>query len=114
MLSIHKLVFHLIHYLLYDHYICCALNLLGLNIIKVDLCFLVDCTGSMGSHIDAVKNCVKKVRDDLVQQFQGCDIRFSFVRYTDYDQPESTRTTQINFTKLVLYGVLYAYMKYLV
>jgi len=55
----------------------------------------------MGSHIDAVKNCVKKVRDDLVQQFQGCDIRFAFVRYTDYDQPATTRTSRINFTKLV-------------
>ena len=55
----------------------------------------------MGSHIDAVKNCVKKVRDDLVQQFQGCDIRFAFVRYTDYDQPEYSRTTHIDFTKYV-------------
>ncbi|XP_065894435.1 alpha-protein kinase vwkA-like isoform X1 [Dysidea avara] len=72
-----------------------------LNVInpQVDLCFLVDCTGSMGSHIDSVKNCVKKVRDDLVQQFQGCDIRFAFVRYTDYDQPQSSRTTHIDFTK---------------
>ena len=56
----------------------------------------------MGSHIEAVKNCVKKVRDDLVQQFQGCDIRFAFVRYTDYDQPECSRTTHIDFTKYVL------------
>ena len=53
----------------------------------------------MGSHIDVVKNCVKKVRDDLVQQFQGCDIRFAFVRYTDYDQPEYSRTTHIDFTQ---------------
>ena len=56
----------------------------------------------MGSHIEAVKNCVKKVRDDLVQQFQGCDIRFAFVRYTDYDQPQCSRTTHIDFTKYVL------------
>ena len=55
----------------------------------------------MGSHIDAVKNCVKKVRDDLVQQFQGCHIRFAFVRYTDYDVAESSRTTHIDFTKYV-------------
>ena len=53
----------------------------------------------MGCHIDAVKNCVKKVRDDLVQQFQGCDIRFAFVRYTDYDQPASSRTSCVDFTK---------------
>ena len=62
----------------------------------------------MGSHIEAVKNCVKQVRDDLVKQFQGCDIRFAFVRYTDYDQPENSRTTHIDFTKYVYnYNILY-------
>jgi uncharacterized protein YegL len=65
---------------------------------QVDLCFLVDCTGSMGSYIEAVKNNVKQLRDDLVEQYKGCDIRFAFVRYTDYDVA-SNRTTFINFTK---------------
>ena len=69
--------------------------------MQVDLCFLVDCTGSMGSYIEAVKNNVKQLRDDLVAQYKGCDIRFAFVRYTDYDQPVSTRTTYIDFTTLV-------------
>lgn len=69
--------------------------------MQVDLCFLVDCTGSMGSYIEAVKNNVKQLRDDLVKQYKGCDIRFAFVRYTDYDQPESSRTTFIDFTTLV-------------
>ena len=67
---------------------------------QVDLCFLVDCTGSMGSHIEAVKNNVKELRDDLVKQYKGCDIRFAFVRYTDYDVT-SGRTTFIDFTTLV-------------
>lgn len=65
----------------------------------------MDCTGSMGSYIEAVKNNVKQLRDDLVVQYKGCDIRFAFVRYTDYDQPESSRTTFINFTTLVIEGV---------
>lgn len=73
--------------------------------LQVDLCFLVDCTGSMSSYIEAVKNNVKQLRDDLVAQYKGCDIRFAFVRYTDYDQPESTRTTFIDFTTLVKEGV---------
>ena len=64
----------------------------------------------MSSYIDAVKKCVKKVRDDLVQQFQGCDIRFAFVRYTDYDQPESSRTNCINFTKLVSFILLISFI----
>ena len=55
----------------------------------------------MGSYIEAVKNNVKQLRDDLVQQYRGCNIRFEFVRYTDYDVL-SCRTTFINFTKLAL------------
>ena len=66
---------------------------------QVDLCFLVDCTASMRGHIEAVKNNVKKLRDDLVQQYKGCDIRFAFVRYTDHDQPRSVRTSFIDFSK---------------
>ena len=52
----------------------------------------MDCTGSMAGHIEAVKNSVTKLRDNLVKQHKGCDIRFAFVRYTDFDM-ESDRTT---------------------
>ncbi len=69
--------------------------------MQVDLCFLVDCTSSMSRSIEAVKNNVKQLRDGLDAQYKGCDLRFAFVRYTDYDQPASTRTTWIDFTKLV-------------
>ena len=62
------------------------------------MCFLVDCTGSMKRYIEAVKNNVKQLRDDLVGQYRGCDIRFAFVRYTDYDVVHN-RTTYIDFTK---------------
>lgn len=72
-----------------------------LDIIKpqVDLCFLVDCTGSMGSWIESVKDNIKTVRDQLDEKYKGCDLQFAFVRYTDYDQPEETRTTKIDLTK---------------
>lgn len=59
---------------------------------------MVDCTGSMSGHIEAVKGSVQDLRDQLVEQYRGCDLQFSFVRYTDYDQPEGTRTTWLNFT----------------
>ena len=62
---------------------------------------MVDCTGSMSSHIEAVKNSIQELRDQLVKEYKGCDLRFSFVRYTDYDQPASTRTTWLDFTKYV-------------
>ena len=62
---------------------------------------MVDCTSSMSSWIESVKNNVKQIRDKLEHQYKGCDLQFSFVRYTDYDQPESTRTSWLNFTKYV-------------
>ncbi|XP_019852957.1 PREDICTED: alpha-protein kinase vwkA-like [Amphimedon queenslandica] len=66
---------------------------------QIDICFMMDCTGSMRSWIESVKANVKNVRDGLEQHYKGCDIRFSFVRYTDYDQPSSTRTTWVDFTQ---------------
>ena len=53
----------------------------------------------MSSYIEAVKNNVQSLRDHLANEYKGCDLRFSFVRYTDYDQPESTRTTWVDFTR---------------
>ena len=52
----------------------------------------------MQGWIEAVKNNVKEMRDKLVAEYRGCDLRFAFVRYTDYDQPQSTRTTWLDFT----------------
>jgi hypothetical protein len=61
---------------------------------------LVDCTGSMSSYITAVKSNVQDLRDHLANEYKGCDLRFSFVRYTDYDVvPESARTTWVDFTR---------------
>lgn len=55
----------------------------------------------MSGWIESVKNNIKNLRDQLQTQYKGCDLKFAFVRYTDYDQPESTRTTKIDFTELV-------------
>ena len=71
--------------------------------IQVDVCFLVDCTGSMTSHIDAVKRNIQNLQNHLVAEYKGCNLKFAFVRYTDYDIPESTRTTWIDFTRCMLY-----------
>ena len=62
---------------------------------------MVDCTGSMGSWIESVKKNIKSVRDSLVDKYPGCQLKFGFVRYTDYDQPEHSRTTWLDFTELV-------------
>ena len=72
--------------------------------VQVDICFMVDCTGSMSNYIESVKDSVKVLRDQFDAEFSGPDrdMRFAFVRYTDYDQPASTRTTWIDFTTLVI------------
>ena len=62
---------------------------------------MVDCTESMNPWIQAFKGNILQLRDKLEVEYQGCDLQFAFVRYTDYDQPASTRTTWINFTKYV-------------
>jgi hypothetical protein len=53
----------------------------------------------MSGHITAVKSNVQNLRDHLANEYKGCDLRFSFVRYTDYDVFESTRTTWVDFTR---------------
>ena len=53
----------------------------------------------MGSYIEAVKNNIQMLRDSLTAEYKQCDLLFAFVRYTDYDQPASTRTTFLNFTR---------------
>ena len=69
---------------------------------------MVDCTGSMSGSIDAVKNNILNIQERLKKDYVSCDLRFSFVRYTDFDQPESTMTTWLDFTEYDLsYYVLF-------
>ncbi len=69
------------------------------SILQIDVCFLVDCTGSMGPYIKAVKKNIKKLRDRVQEEYKNSDVVFSFVRYTDYDQHASSRTSYLPFTK---------------
>lgn len=66
------------------------------------MCFLVDCTGSMQNSIEAVKNNITVLRSSLVAEYKQCELLFSFVRYTDYDQPSHSRTTFLNFTRYMI------------
>lgn len=40
----------------------------------LDLVFLMDCTGSMGSYIQAGKDNIQKIADKLAEQ-ENCDVR---------------------------------------
>ena len=56
----------------------------------------------MSSYIEAVKSNVQNVSDYLIKEYNGCDLRFAFVRYTDYDVPKDSRTTWIDFTRFII------------
>lgn len=51
---------------------------------RVDAVFLLDCTGSMGSHIRAAKEGIFKIQSNLKREFPEAKLRSSFVGYRDY------------------------------
>ena len=42
---------------------------------KFDLCFMVDCTGSMSPHLNAVKDKIKSLIFDIQRRYCGCQAR---------------------------------------
>ena len=51
---------------------------------QFDLCFMVDCTGSMGSHINGVKEKIKGLTADIHKRYPDSNGRLAFVGYRDY------------------------------
>ncbi|KAK0726123.1 hypothetical protein B0H67DRAFT_572374 [Lasiosphaeris hirsuta] len=52
---------------------------------STDLLFLIDTTGSMGSYIDAAKNQMKSIVDDITDAFfKEADLRIGVVSYKDH------------------------------
>ncbi|CAG8591641.1 8012_t:CDS:1 [Funneliformis caledonium] len=52
--------------------------------MEVDICYVMDCTSSMGSHINAVKACILKVENHMEKMKPSVKIRFGFCGYRDY------------------------------
>ncbi|EFA77641.1 hypothetical protein PPL_12248 [Heterostelium album PN500] len=52
---------------------------------RIDLLFLLDCTGSMGEYINQVKNDLVELREELKVNYKSLDMMFGFIRYTDFD-----------------------------
>lgn len=50
----------------------------------LDLCLIMDCTGSMSSWIAHCKNTLNSVIDDTVAKDENCKVRVSFVGYRDF------------------------------
>lgn len=51
---------------------------------QVDICFMMDCTGSMSSYINEAKTVVHRVVDKLDKKFQDFKLRCAFVGYRDH------------------------------
>jgi Alpha-kinase family/Zinc finger C-x8-C-x5-C-x3-H type (and similar) len=62
------------------------------NAERVQLCFLMDCTGSMQPWIDHVKNAVFLLNQRLLATCANGSLETACVAYTDYDVSEDRRT----------------------
>ncbi len=78
-----------------------VLNNIMLNASEnVDVCFLVDCTGSMDPYIDNVKTIIKEGTNRLKKVYTDLKLRISFVGYRDYEEMKDhpDRITVLPFT----------------
>jgi len=53
--------------------------------VTIDLCFLMDCTGSMGPWIQTTKDKIKSITFEVQTLFPGSLLRIAFVGYRDFD-----------------------------
>jgi hypothetical protein len=63
--------------------------------LKLDLVFLVDNTGSMGSYIQQVQNNIKTIVTDI-SKAANVDVQFNLVSYRDHPPQDSSYITQVS------------------
>ena len=49
---------------------------------NLDLAFLIDCTTSMGPHLNSTRNCVEKIVEASIKKYDN-NVRVGFVAYRD-------------------------------
>ena len=65
----------------------------------MDVCFLMDCTSSMGAQIEAGKQTTKAIAQSLKSSFPAVDFKFGFVAYRDHcDESTTWRLKQHAFS----------------
>ena len=64
---------------------------------KVDICFMLDCTGSMNSYVDEAKMVIHNIVDKLKKMFNDFSLRMAFVGYKDHNDG-SQRVVVLPFT----------------
>ena len=65
---------------------------------KVDICFMLDATGSMVSYIAEAKTVIHKIVDKLKNRFVDFALRVAFVGYRDHSEG-SKRITVLDFSE---------------
>jgi Mg-chelatase subunit ChlD len=61
---------------------------------KLDLVFMLDTTGSMGSYIHMAKTNILRIADELVKS-ERCHLRIGLVNYNDHPAAKVTDTTDL-------------------
>lgn len=70
------------------------------RIKMVDICFLMDCTGTMTPFISAAKAQITKILDAATFKFEGnTEMRVAFVGYRDHDYPQAQRIQVMDFKR---------------
>ena len=68
---------------------------------ELDLAFIMDCTGSMGSYIETARRHIKEIVDEIVSS-SNSDVRVALVEYRDHPPQDSSFVTKTyNFTDSV-------------
>lgn len=61
---------------------------------ELDLCFICDCTGSMGSYIRAAQDNIQSIVSKIGHH--GAKVRFGLISYRDHPPQEKTYVTQVH------------------
>jgi len=68
---------------------------------ELDLVFCCDCTGSMGSYLQAAKDNIQKIVEEIVMM-EKCDVQFALIEYRDHPPQDATFAVRVNpFTSSV-------------
>ncbi|KAH3776410.1 uncharacterized protein LOC127844871 [Dreissena polymorpha] len=65
------------------------------DIKSLDLAFVMDATGSMGSYIESAKNNICKIVEEIVAS-EKSDVRLALVNYRDHPPQESSFVTEVH------------------
>eukprot|EP00753_Platysulcus_tardus_P022627 PLAT9831.1.p1 GENE.PLAT9831.1~~PLAT9831.1.p1 ORF type:complete len:497 (-),score=217.55 PLAT9831.1:112-1602(-) len=61
---------------------------------ELDLVFIVDCTGSMGSYIHAAQDNMRSIIESLIA-YEKCDVRFNLICYRDHPPQDRSYVTRV-------------------